>query len=137
MPKKQPKIWALAPATPKQPSEAEKLKIIAACKTFITTVLKPRFLRGSGQLNGIIPSSLGYDAWRRRLLQRKAWMAVSITRSSRVTAMTGWADGSSAMMVRITRLIFTALRPSGVISDTTNPRLGRGSSRAHARISRL
>lgn len=44
MTKKPPKIWAPAPPRPKTPDDAERLTIIAACETFIATVLKPRFL---------------------------------------------------------------------------------------------
>ncbi len=58
--------------------------------------------------SGIIPSSPVCDSWRRRLLKRKAWMAVSST------AMTGWDDGSLAMMVGIIpiRLDFDPPNPS-------------------------
>ncbi len=44
MTKKQPKVWGPMPARPKTPTDAEKQQIIEACDTFITTILKPRFL---------------------------------------------------------------------------------------------
>ena len=58
--------------------------------------------------SGVIPSSLDSDSWWRRLSKSKAWMA----RSS--TAMTGWDDGSLAMMVGIIpiRLDFDPPNPS-------------------------
>jgi hypothetical protein len=44
MAKKPQKIWAKAPPRPVRPAPAEQQAIIAACETFIATVLKPRFL---------------------------------------------------------------------------------------------
>lgn len=72
MAKKRRKIWALVPPRRKKPSDAEKLEIIGACETFITTVLKPRFLKE------ITPTEWNYKigihgAWRAgryRFMQR-------------------------------------------------------------------
>jgi hypothetical protein len=44
MVKKPHKIWAPATPRPARPGPTEQQAIIAACETFIATVLKPRFL---------------------------------------------------------------------------------------------
>ena len=64
--------WAKVPPRPIKPEEAEKRAIIEACETFISGVLKPRFLPEikPTEWNYVVDIRCAYAAGRYRFMQR-------------------------------------------------------------------
>ncbi|WP_176597227.1 hypothetical protein [Sphingobium sp. 15-1] len=72
MPGSKLRVWAKAPSRPIPPDDVEKRAIMEACESFISDVLKPRFLPAikPTEWNYVIDIRGAYAAGRYRFMQR-------------------------------------------------------------------